>query len=304
MAEKKPYVPPYIEIEPGEEDNGGSNRYRLPYGIAKGLGLNTDGMTPRQVWEMLKGKGISPEKAYEDLEKQAKTEIEKEQPQEVNAQKELDLRNIKNTVVRDALRKQNVENNAVKKLDKKLSNQEIVQKIAGGDKTKGSCVSVALAYVGNSVGYDVLDFRGGESWDVFSSGLIVREIASFEGVESIINREYNAVSNAVNMLKTMQPNKEYILVAGKHASVVRKSDNGYEYLEMQSPYENGFKPLNTDILRYRFGCQKSYSLYGRKVEKMGILIDCESLGKSNDFKNMLGYINTNEQKKGESGSVK
>ena len=83
MAEKKEYESPYIEIEPGEEDGGA--RYRLPYGIAKGMGLNTDGMTPRQVWEMLKGKGVNPDNAYKELEKKAKTEVKEEQPRPVGA---------------------------------------------------------------------------------------------------------------------------------------------------------------------------------------------------------------------------
>ena len=87
MAEKKEYKKPqFIVVEP-EEDGGA--RYRLPYGIAKGLGLDTDGMTPRQVWDMLKGRGIDPEKAYDELEKKAKTEVKKEQPKEVDAQTEV-----------------------------------------------------------------------------------------------------------------------------------------------------------------------------------------------------------------------
>ena len=83
MAEKQAYESPYIEIVPGEEDGGA--RYRLPYGIAKGMGLDTTGMTPRQVWDMLKGKGINPDNAYKELEKKAKTEIKKEEPKVVGA---------------------------------------------------------------------------------------------------------------------------------------------------------------------------------------------------------------------------
>lgn len=83
---KNEYVKPQIdivEVDPTEEDGGA--RYRLPYGIAKGLGLNTEGMTPRQVWDMLKGKGINPNNAYKELEKKAKTEIKKEEPKVVGA---------------------------------------------------------------------------------------------------------------------------------------------------------------------------------------------------------------------------
>ena len=92
MAEKKPYEKPYIEIQPGEED--GNARYRLPYGIAKGMGLDTTGMTPRQVWDMLKGRGVNPDNAYKELEEKAKTEIKKEQPQEIDPQREVNKKNI------------------------------------------------------------------------------------------------------------------------------------------------------------------------------------------------------------------
>ena len=304
MAEKSQYSSPIIEIQPGEEDGGA--RYRLPYGIAKGLKLNTEGKTPRQVWEMLKGKGISPETAYEDLKNQAQSEINKDGAKEVDAQGELDLRNIENTFIRDRLREYKVENVSVSKMEKSLSHEQIVEKIAGADKTKGSCVSVALAYIGNTIGYDVLDFRGGSSWDVFASMKLCKQIAGLKDVNGIVQEEYNDIDNAVKLVKTMEPNKNYLLVVGGHASIVRKEDNKYEYLEMQSASENGFQPLNVDTFRNRFGCKKSHSVMGRKYKKPGVIIDCESLSKSNDFKNMLGYINTNKnkQKKGEGGSVK
>lgn len=121
MAEKKEYESPYIEIEPGEEDGGA--RYRLPYGIAKGLGLDTTGMTPRQVWEMLKGRGINPDKAYEDLEKKAKTEIKKEEPKELDAQREVHKKTITQSKAFNTLSKP-----AREKLEKgldKLSSEQI-----------------------------------------------------------------------------------------------------------------------------------------------------------------------------------
>ncbi len=263
-------------------------------------------MTPREVWDMLKGRGISPERAYQDLKNQAQTETNKEQPEEVDAQKELDLRNIENTFIRDRLRTYGVENVSVAKNNKSLSHEEIVNKVAGGDKTSGSCVSVALAYVGNTVGYDVLDYRGGKSQEAFASLKFCKEIANLKGVESVLQEEYNDVTNATKLVKTMKPNKDYLLVVGQHAAIVHKTDNGYEYLEMQSSIQNGFKPLTTEIFRDRFGCKMSHRVMGTSYKKAGMIIDCESLGKSNDFKNMLAYINTNtnNQKKGEGGSVK
>ena len=68
----KQYVAPYIDVV--EVDANDGNRYSLPYGIAKGLGLDTTGMRPREVWEMLKGRGITPKNEYEKLKEKATKE--------------------------------------------------------------------------------------------------------------------------------------------------------------------------------------------------------------------------------------
>ena len=39
---------------------------RLPYGIAKDLGINTEGLSPREVWDKIKGKGIDPKSAMSE----------------------------------------------------------------------------------------------------------------------------------------------------------------------------------------------------------------------------------------------
>lgn len=55
-----------------------------------------------------------------------------------------------------------VEAREVKAFEKPLNQSKIIERIAGGDKTKGgSCSSVALAYTANKAGFDVLDYRGG-----------------------------------------------------------------------------------------------------------------------------------------------
>jgi len=47
--------------EEQEESSGGRNKFlRLPYALAKERGLDTTGLTPRQVWELLKGMGLDP----------------------------------------------------------------------------------------------------------------------------------------------------------------------------------------------------------------------------------------------------
>ena len=76
---------------------------------------------------------------------------------------------------------------------------------------------------------------------------------------------------------------------------------GCEYLELQDPKENGWKKLNDSVLKERFGCYKK-----NQNEIPNFLIDIESLGKSKEFIDVLGYINTAEynQKKGEPGYVR
>lgn len=83
MAEKKIYEQPKFEVVEPDEGNGANTR--LPYGIAKGLGLSTDGMTPRQVWEMLKKRGVNPENEYEKLKEKATEEIKEDSFEEIDS---------------------------------------------------------------------------------------------------------------------------------------------------------------------------------------------------------------------------
>ena len=99
----------------------------------------------------------------------------------------------------------------------------------------------------------------------------------------------------------MESGKDYYLATGQHASIVRKAGNGFEFLELQSATDNGWKPLDENVLRNRFGCE-DYNQY----EYPNFLIDVDSLGRSEEFLNILGYINTAEsnQVKGGSGHVR
>ena len=51
---------------------GGHGNTSLPYGIAKGEGIDTHGMSPKEVWEALEGKGYSAKAAYAAI-KEGKT---------------------------------------------------------------------------------------------------------------------------------------------------------------------------------------------------------------------------------------
>ena len=64
----------------------------------------------------------------------------------------------------------NIAYREVNELSEALTDKQIIEKLAGGDETKGSCASLALSYCGNKVGLDVTDFRGGASQEMFSRG--------------------------------------------------------------------------------------------------------------------------------------
>lgn len=80
--------------------------------------------------------------------------------------------------VRKQLVDLDIEYNPVKKSKIKRTEEEIIQRVSGGDETNGSCSSVALAYIGNRAGYDVLDYRGGESERFFCKRYNIKDIAN------------------------------------------------------------------------------------------------------------------------------
>ena len=194
----------------------------------------------------------------------------------------------------------------VQKLAEALTTQQIIDRIGGADQTIGSCSSLTLAYGGNKAGYDVLDFRGGASCKVFARYDSMQEIAQFKGVDGIVVSDYNGFKSANKALASVEAGKEYYFATASHAAVVRKSETGLEYLELQSAGNNGFHALNDSVLKWRFGAHKSRSLYGYQLKFLSILIDLEKLGQSTDFVAMLDYINTpaNAQKKGAGGGIR
>ena len=199
-----------------------------------------------------------------------------------------------------------VEYNEVKKLQKELTTEEIIKKLGGGDQTNGSCSSLGFAYIGNRNGYDVLDFRGGISTEIFATMRNIVEIANLDGIESKVIKKSNDYKAVKELLTFVKEKKEYYLATGEHAAIIRRGDKGFEYLELQSATENGFKKLDSSVLKTRFKCQTSYSVSGIKFEKSNVLIDVDSCKNSEEFKNLLGYINTtkDKQKKGEGGYAK
>lgn len=201
----------------------------------------------------------------------------------------------------EPLEGRNVAYRAIQPFGRERSTEEIIERLGGGDNTQGSCSSLAFAYIGNVAGYDVLDFRDGDSRSFFSRNGSIEKIANLPGVNALIYNGKDDLICANDLLSTMQTGKEYYLATGLHASIVRKIDGHYEYLELQHPTDNGWHILNDTVLLNRFGCSQSNT-----VVYPNFLIDIESLAGNEEFLEILGYLNTaeSEQHKGENGSVR
>lgn len=190
---------------------------------------------------------------------------------------------------------------SVEKCDSIRTSEEIVSELGGGDCTSGSCSSLAFAYAGNKGGYKVLDFRDGESRKFFSENENIQVIADMPGIESKTIFGKNDIECAQQLLSQMESNKEYYLATGEHAAIVRKGKTNFEYLELQSPNDNGWHELTPEKLHDRFGCEQI-----RNNDLPNFLIDVNSMANCKNFIYVLGYINTAEskQRKGELGDVK
>lgn len=200
--------------------------------------------------------------------------------------------------------------NPVKTRTKSITDDQIISALAGGDQTRGSCASVALAYVGQKQGWDVLDFRDGESRYFFSKSRNLLELSKADGVSAlhygdVVGKTSCTLAN--NFLKKCEIGKEYYLGVGRHAAIVRKNESGVlQYLELQSAVNSGWTNFNKNpkyTLTNRFGCS-STSGHGEYLDFM-INITDSNFG-TDDFKSLLGYLNTveNEQRKGRYGTIK
>lgn len=192
------------------------------------------------------------------------------------------------------------------KWNKTPSTDEIVQLMGGGDRTTGSCSSLAFAYFANKGGEVVRDFRGGSSCNFFSQNGHIKDIAKIDGVESFVEEHKNAFTAAGKVVQNIQEGKRYYFSVGKHAAVVEKRDDSIYYLELQSQTDNGWHKLTNTSLKQRFGCTKSSSISGIKLDQDALLIDGDTLSNNAEFLELMGYINTPEgkQKKGFGGGIK
>ena len=203
----------------------------------------------------------------------------------------------------------------VDRLQHSLTTEQIINKISGHDLTGGSCVSLSMTYIANKNGLDVLDYRGGLSRSVFSSKYNNRQLASLTGVKGEIIDVKTELKGTMDILKTIDIGKEYMLNTGGHSSIIRRvSDKEYEYLELQSEIaeRNGWASFDrfgsmSNTLIKRFGCRKTQrKTLGHKIQSNVMLLEVDSFKNCTEFEELLGYINTSEsnQQKGVPTHVK
>ena len=209
-----------------------------------------------------------------------------------------------------SLKNLNVDYNPVLAYPVEQTEEDIIDLLAGGDQTRGSCASLGLAYIGRKQGWDVLDFRDGNSRHCFSIAGNLLNLSKMEGMSALRYGDVAGKSSctiANNFLKTCEVGKEYYLCTGRHASIVRKTKEGkLQYLELQSASDSGWTDFNGNpryTLTNRFGCSSS-SGHGEQFDFMLNITDSDF--STDDFRSLLGFINTDKDKqvKGQSGTIK
>ena len=200
-----------------------------------------------------------------------------------------------------------VKYNPVENCKEKLTEEDIIKTLSGGDETSGSCASVALSYIAQKQGWNVHDFRGGDSQEFFSNVYNIKDIFSFGGMKVISAKGANTSTVGKNLLKRCEEGKEYYLFVGRHAAIVRLNGGKYQYLELQSSIKNGWKDFDGNVrytLAKRFGCSSKSNKWSQELHHMIDIADSDF--DNDDFRALLGYINTSEseQKKGVNGYEK
>lgn len=209
------------------------------------------------------------------------------------------------TTLSTKLEAQGIDYKTVPKLSQPLSEDKIIQKLAGGDRTTGSCASLGLAYAGQKCGFDVTDFRGGHSQEFFSRKSNILNVLRLNGVDMITETAKSTITAGNKLLKHVEIGKEYYFVAGRHAAIVKRTkDNKLQYLELQSGYKDGWNDFNGNpryTLKTRFGCND-----GRGWTENAYMVDIKDFKGSEEFRDLLGYINTDadKQMKGSGGYAK
>lgn len=171
------------------------------------------------------------------------------------------IRLLENTI--EPLQKRNVKYVAVGELQHlvngkqeqlNLSEPKIISRVGGVDKTGNSCASAALAFIGNKMGLDVLDFRGGDSLRYFANDDNQKNIVNAVGGEVKIPTFERKDDDelAREMLHAIKKGHLYYFGCAQHAAIVRITNGKYQYLELQRGEQNGWKELTKESLVDRF----------------------------------------------------
>lgn len=209
------------------------------------------------------------------------------------------------SAVSDIAKNAGIDYNEVTRHAAPLAEDKIIETLAGGDRTKGSCASVGLAYCGQKSGLDVRDFRGGQSQSTFSRDSTLKKLKEIPGIVWDEQGGNYCLTTGNQLLKRVQQGKQYWFACGRHAAVVRKDENGkLQYLEMQSANNSGWQYFNGNpryTLNTRFGAPTS-----RMWDATSYMFEVDSVKDSPEFAKILGYINTAEdqQMKGKGGTIK
>ncbi len=184
-------------------------------------------------------------------------------------------------------KKKGVEYIEAKPLKKPLTEDQIIKKVGATDKVGGACSSQALAYIANKFGFDVKDYRGGDSLDFFSKDSTINRLTKSGGFVATDC----GMKNAETLFKHIEYGKEYYFKSGVHAVIIRKKGNVFECLELQdSPKRNGFKPLTIEDLKERFEASSKI-----KDTVYDYIIDIEKIKDSPKFRELLGFFNTRKK---------
>lgn len=138
------------------------------------------------------------------------------------------------------------------------------------------------------------------------------------GVKGKIEYVKSEAKDTAKILMDLPKDIEYYLAVGRHAAIIRNnSEKGLQFLELQSSVINGWCNMErheenynrrvSDTLNGRFKARRTVDRsYGKVREKKVHLIEVDSFKDCDEFKEIMGYINTaaDKQKKGVAGNVK
>ncbi len=104
-------------------------------------------------------------------------------------------------------------------------------------------------------------------------------LADLEGVINYVVYAKNEAEAVRRLLaKYVLPDKLYMLTAGMHAAVIRRTGNRFEYMELQHSLHNGWTPLTAQAIgkQGRFGCFAiAEDEECRELLNPVILVECE-----------------------------